>query len=179
MNERMPDMQRATDDAEGLLSGIIGFLKFLGLLTLITTAPVFFFVFKKKSAEIVKQSEKEFGWDLLRGFVLFIVTPIAVIFLLITVLGSTIGLVLGVAFMLAWLLAKVFAAMLIGDLLFLAFRKDKKAHKLTWPAVLTGAVVFWALSLVPIVGWLARAVFVCVAIGSMLYLWYKQVWLKR
>lgn len=177
--ERMPEMEVTMGDFDGFLSGLFAFLKFMSLLILVLTVLVVFFVFKKKSTEIVKQSEKEFGWDLLRGFVLMIVTPMAVVILLLSVLGSTFGLILGAAVFLAWLLAKVFGAMLLGDLLFLLFSRDKKKHEFTWPAALVGALVFWGLGFVPIIGWLARCVFVLAALGAMLYLWYKEVWLKR
>jgi len=180
VGDRTPDSDMISGSFEDFFKGFSVAFKVMRLLMLVTTVLIFFFVFKSKSQEITEEGIKEFGWSLLRGFVLFIIAPIAVLVLLVTVIGSSIGLIIGASYILMLLLAKIFGAMLLGALIFKLFKskKDKK-ETLTWPAALTGAIVFWLLGLVPVIGWIARAVFMLTALGTILYLWYKQVWMKR
>ncbi len=175
--ESMPDTDMMLEGWQDFWRGFGVAFKVLRLLTLIASVLVIFFVFKKNSSEVVEDGLKEFGWDLLRGLVLWIVAPITVIILLFTVVGSGLGIIVAAAYFFALVLARIFGAMLLGFLIFRLFQKKNK--EFTWPAALTGAGAFWLLGFIPVVGWLARAVFMLTALGSILYLWYKQVWLKR
>lgn len=139
-------------------------------------------LFRKQANLVVTQGSQNFGWELLRGLVMFIVIPIVTLLLLFTVVGIFVGSILGISFALMIMLAKVLGGLILGVLVFALFDKEKSKKvkfELTWASALAGVTLFWLVGLIPFIGWLVRLVFILAALGAMGYIIYETLWAKR
>ena len=98
------------------------------------------------------------------GLVTMIVVPIIVIVLLATVVGIPLAFILLAAYFIYISLAKIFVMLLLGYWILKSFVKDAG---LGW-SLLAGALVFYLLTLIPILGGLIAFVALLLGIGTVL-----------
>lgn len=141
---------------------------FSGLLISFITVLILFLLLPKWSKESVASIYSNFLHRLLWGFIALILTPVAAIILMITVLGVKIGLLL-IAFYLLFLCVSSFLAPLTaGTTIFKLLNRDKKAElRLDWLTVLVGVLGLMLVALIPLVGWLVVFVFFLVSLGQV------------
>ena len=99
------------------------------------------------------------------GFLVLILSPIAVLILLITTIGIPLALALLALWMIFLYTGKVLAAMLIG------FKIVKVDDKSSFPRLFgsfaLGALIYTIVAMIPVVGWVVNLILVLLALGSM------------
>ncbi|MBN2197832.1 polymer-forming cytoskeletal protein [Candidatus Wolfebacteria bacterium] len=160
-----------------IFAGIFGIVKIFKFLTVLAASLLLFFLMKKSVIKIAEKTANSFWKNLLRGFITAVIIPVAIIILFITIIGLLIGLFGAIFYAILILLAKIFAVILVAQLLNLFFqRKNKKP--LNWIMVVLGAVILELIVLIPIIGWIASLIIFLAAFGAIsetIYLQFKAI----
>jgi cytoskeletal protein CcmA (bactofilin family) len=148
----------------------------LKMLMIIATGLVLFYLLRQGTQEVVRKARDNFGKELLRGFILLVTVPVAILIMLLTVVGVPIG-VLGIWIYATLLtLSSVFGGMVLGSVIYrLVLRKTSP---LTIGAVLIGIILFQLFKVIPFVGWFITFVFFLPALGSLAHVLYQQTIVK-
>lgn len=99
------------------------------------------------------------------GIVTVIMLPVLAVTAMITVVGFPIGMFLFMALSLLCLVGHIYAALFIGKGI---FTKSKAEVHHAWH-LLVGLVILGLLTLIPILGWLAKGIFVLIGTGAILF----------
>lgn len=150
----------------------IGF--FLKLLAAIAAGLIFVYLLKNFTEEVVNSAFKKFWPNLGIGFGALILTPVACIILAISMIGLLIAGVIISLYALLLVLASAFAGIILGSWLIKLITK-KKEYVIDWKAVVLGVVVIKVLAFVPFVGWLAKFIFLLMALGALVHWVYKRM----
>lgn len=180
--EKAPEMPglapRPDKEAKGVIAlGVFMMMLLKALITFIA-ALVGISAWRKFSAELVEHSVKNFGIDLLRGFLVAILGPVLVLILFLTVLGAFFGGFAALLYGMMWLIAMVYAGVLLGAMIFKLFTRSKE-YPVTWLSALVGILLLHLIGLIPIIGWLFCAVFILTVWGSVACMGYYRFWVKR
>ena len=155
------------------LWGVFGVLWLIGLAITLTAAFVIYFIFRKKLEEAVSYAMDNFWKETLRGFIISVVLPIAAIISFITVIGALLG---GLGLMLYGLMAalsSIFAAMVLGALIFRLILKQPN-FTVDWRSVVVGVVLMAIFKVIPYVGWIFAFIFFLVAFGTLFNYLYRN-----
>ncbi len=106
----------------------------------------------------------------LLGLAGFVAVPILFLLLIVSFVGIGIALVIGAAYLVFLLFAYIYAAALAGSMLMWVL---KKKTVITWRGALLGVVVLYIVGLIPVVGFLVRAVLSAAAGGALLLIFYR------
>lgn len=98
------------------------------------------------------------------GFAGVVLTPIALVIVLVTVVGYYVALLGFLSYLLVLAVANLLAALIVGYLILKALSKPGETTA-DWQVVLLGVVVWFILQFIPILGWLAMAVVFFMAAG--------------
>jgi len=166
----------------GKIFGMIfgGFVAFKLLFNLVLIL-IFILAFKNLALSLVADSTEKSGdfWkNLLHGFILFIITPVAFIALAISVIGLPIIAVFGMLYGVLLTLALPLASIILGSLIFRLFGKHKifskfKKPHATWVSSIVGLAVLFILCFVPLLGWIINCILYLVALGVLFNRSYK------
>ncbi|HEX8932520.1 MAG TPA: hypothetical protein VF810_05155 [Patescibacteria group bacterium] len=155
--------QKVNQFMSGLLAGLLIF-KIIGIVSLLiigwillAVAPHFV---KRVSDGIVAQPWQSLGL----GFVAMIVSPIAFVLLLTTIIGIPLALIFIALFGIAVFISKLFVMFLIGEKIGLSINKNMPLAL----ALFIGAVIYGAIALIPFLGWLFECVALLLGLGSLL-----------
>jgi len=169
---------RPDKEAKGAIAlGIVMMMLLKALITFIA-ALVGIFAWRKLSAELVEHSVKNFGIDLLRGFLVAILGPVLVLILLLTLLGAFFGGFAALLYGMMWLIAMVYSGVLLGAMVFKLFSRSKE-YPVNWKSALVGILLLHLIRLIPVIGWIFCAVFVLTVWGSVACMGYYRFWVKR
>ena len=164
--------------AREAMAGLIGVMALIKLLIMLTSAIVGVLVFKKTAQALVKTTADNFGRELVRGFMVLIVIPAAILFAMISVLGIGFGIVGALAYALAILVAKVVAGIFLGALLVKLVKKTRE-YEVDWRTASIGVIAMELVCLVPILGWVFAFLLFLASLGSVSLMVYQKAWLKR
>lgn len=106
----------------------------------------------------------------LLGFATIVVTPVLVLFLLISFVGIALGVLLSALYVFLLLLAYLYAGLIAGAALYRAV--FKKEH-ITWRTAVLGTLALYAVSAVPVFGLLIVCVLTCAALGALIAITYQ------
>lgn len=143
------------------------FWKLVSLFGLLVIGLVLLTLAPKKLLEInqemVKRPWPSLGW----GAVYLIVTPVAVVLLLLTIIGIPLALIILALYGISLCVSKVLAGFTLG--LLLVTQTGKAAYKgsLVWPLAL-GLVIITLLSMIPFLGWAVKLLLVLWALGALM-----------
>jgi len=152
----------------GFFVAFFAFWWFVKFLILLTAAYLLWYVLRNKTVLIVQRATSGFGRELLRGFAIFILLPVAAILSFITVIGA----LAGVASLLVYALLLAIAAPIAG--LVTASLLLKRRTDLRWYHILLGMAVFDIVMLIPFIGWLAGLIVYLATLGSLaMVLWMR------
>ncbi|MBI4709137.1 MAG: polymer-forming cytoskeletal protein [Candidatus Portnoybacteria bacterium] len=156
--------------------GWLGFLTIwwmAKMLMLMLAAVVVSLLIKKQLQNAVRQTLPNFSRELLRGFILLIVLPVAIIISFITIIGLALG---GMALLLYILMAcfsAVYAAIVLGALVSKYIFKTAN-YEPDWKTAIIGVLILTIIGFIPFVGWLFYFVFFLVAFGSLFNFFYQH-----
>lgn len=134
--------------------------------------------YRKRSQEMVDHAVKHFGWELLRGFLVFIFSPVVIMVLILSMVGSLLGAAVGLIYGLIYITAMAYSGVLLGAMIFKLLGR-KKTYSVTWQSAVVGVFLIHLVKLIPILGWLFCAVFMLVALGTICDMTYHYYWVKR
>ena len=153
---------------------LLGFLSALwvvfALMTFVT-AVVLYHLMKKDVTRLVEHSVKNFWQEALRGFVVAIVLPIAIVIAFMTFLGAGLGMLGALVGLTVLFLADVGAGILAGTLVFKLFTKKVEV---SWLTILVGVLLLQVLNFVPVIGWIIGYIFTFAASGVLWMMLYKR-----
>ena len=134
------------------------------VLMMIVVGLLLLWLFKSMMEQVVHEGMRMFGKEFLRGFIVAVVAPVAIVLLCITVIGILLG-GIGIAlYMLLMMLACVTGTILFGSWLVKSFTKEEK-YEADWRGVVVGAVVLGLVKLIPVVGWIVGCIFMLAGLG--------------
>lgn len=164
--------------SRGMLFGILtlGFL--IKILMGIAAGLVLVYIFRNMTKRAIKESLAHFWANLGRGFAALILTPVAAIIILITVIGAWVAGLIGVAYILMIFLSLTLANIVFGSWLIKVVKKRDK-YLVNWQAVVLGVIVLSIISLIPFVGWLVVFIFMLISLGALYRMVYQNVVLKK
>lgn len=124
---------------------------------LIRLAPVF-------SRGVITNLQQNPWRSLFAGFAAVILIPVTAMLLFFTVIGIPLAILLFLAFILLCFFVKIFAAYYVGTAVLGYFRRQANPYL----TLFLGFLLYYALFLIPVLGWLAAAVIYLMAFGSFL-----------
>jgi cytoskeletal protein CcmA (bactofilin family) len=165
-----PSMQQFTNVERGFRGAtfLVTSLLFGGLLL---------FFAKKQTEFILSWMKKETGAALLRGLLVFIGIPVALVFLFITIIGIPVALIGIGIFALLYFLARSLSAILLGELLLTRLWEKKKDFKPL--SLILGVIVLWSISFIPVLGGIVSLLSVLYGLGGMTVLLSKKQQTKK
>jgi hypothetical protein len=131
-------------------------------------------LFKKPVRNAVEAGLKEFWANLLKGFVLIIMIPVASIILFITVLGIPFAVILLLFMALAAIFASALSGIVFGAWVYKILMK-KSDYVIDWKIALFGIVLFSVVCVIPVLGWIVCLVFFLAAFGSIFNFSYRRL----
>lgn len=132
---------------------------------------------RRASESLVSRSTGRFWQQMLRGLVTLVVTPVAAIIALITVVGAPLGVIAIFAYIVALVFSYFFAPVVVGTLVRRLWAKDG-VDAVNWKTILLGAAIFGLAGFVPVIGPLAKFALMLVVLGSLLHAAYEG-WVER
>lgn len=150
---------------------------FTNLVFSILFASFFILVFalftKNMFTDAAKQLKKNLGKSMFTGFLYFVVTPVAILLLLISIIGIPISLFSGVLYGFSIYFAKPITAMVAAR--FIELKKGKKNG--TWRFIGLSIALYLLLKIVsyiPILGWIVVILAVLTAYGSVILMKWEK-----
>ena len=135
-------------------------------------------IFRNVTKQAVRESLAHFWANLGRGFAALILTPVAAIIILVTVIGAWLAGLIGIAYALMVFLSLALANIAFGSWLIKMVKKRDK-YSVNWQAVVLGVIVLKIIVLIPFVGWLVGLIFVLISLGALYRIVYRNIVLKK
>lgn len=136
-----------------------------------------FGIFKKGVNISAEYSQKNFGKEIIRGFLVLVAVPIAIIIIIFTVVGVPIAIIFSLIYFAFIMLARVMARILFGAWIVKLLSKKSKKWEVTWQSVLIGVVLLSLIELIPVFGWFITLIFFLVALGTLTN--YTYQWMEK
>ncbi|PIZ87333.1 hypothetical protein COX93_01235 [Candidatus Nomurabacteria bacterium CG_4_10_14_0_2_um_filter_30_12] len=162
---------------KNVTGSILGFFTFLlvaKFFMLLATALIIGLIFHKYSDELIEKATTNPLKELGRGIVTIIVLPVLSVILLITIIGIPFG-ILG---LLSFIMLLIFTAMItpifLGALVYKWISRGS-SYVVNWKTMLLGVVVYFILSLIPFIGWIAICVSTMITLGAALNIKWEIV----
>lgn len=178
---KMPERVRAQQsENKGIAAGILGAFSIIALLAAALSIGVFQFATKKFFIDSAQKLRTMPGMSLLFGLIFFVLTPIVILLLMITIIGFPIALAVGAAYFISVLFAQILAALVLARAAEQTWAKKKTKWHPT--AIYFAALGIWMLFKIlwfmPVLGWIIVVLTVTAAYGALLTIkWerFKQV----
>ena len=176
--EKIERPTRVDKRAGAAMAALMGVLALLRLAAMILVAVLAVVLFRKTTQSLTKSSIDHFGRELVRGFVVLVVIPFAILFALVSIIGIGLGIAGALIYALLLMVAKVLAGILFGVVLVKVIKKEK-GYEVTWQNAVVGVIFLEIVSIVPIFGWLLACLLFLASLGSISMMAYQKMWLKR
>lgn len=148
------------------LLAFLFFATLAGFLMVLTAGVLGFFLFRRPSEALVRSTLDHFGIQLVRGFVLFVVIPVALFLAAATVVGIPVAVLAGLLHLAMTLIAGVYAGIVFGGLVFKLF-SGGGGYEIRWKTLLVGIPLLFLLSWIPVLGALLYLTFFLAVLGSL------------
>lgn len=149
----------------GILAGIGMLLTGIGFITLFLFGIIIMSLLPTFSEKSLGYMHKNPWGSFGLGIVTAIALPVLGATALVTLVGIPLGMLLFMILALVSLFGHIYAAVFIGKGIFTGLKKE--VHK-NWH-LLAGLVVLGMLALIPVIGWVARMIFILMGTGAVLF----------
>lgn len=146
------------------LGAILGFLALIKFITLLITSVLAVLIFKKLSTRVGSVAQENFWKQALVGFVVLVVTPVAVFLLLASVVGIMIGFLLLIGYILMLMAACIYSTVVAGALL---SKWIQKRLIVDWKWTIAGLVALTVIAFIPFVGPLIVFIIAMASLGGL------------
>lgn len=174
-------VKKNTQSSKSPFFGLFAFMTIwvlLGLAGAIILACLLFYLWKQESKEMIEAAFASPGRELIRGFVVLIVLPIAAIICLITLVGLPLGFLAGVFYVALIILGAATTGLLWAGLL-AKFVFKRKETDINWWLIILAALVLALVKLIPFVGWLIGFLVFLVGFGVLSNKIYSKLMPKK
>ena len=138
----------------------------INIIVLLLSALILHGVLREISNKFVLTSIKHFGWSLVRGFIILVAAPAAILLSFLTFVGIPFG-ILGITLYLSLcMVAVVYSPIIIGSIV-MRLVSNAEGVQVNWKTIVLGVACVAVVSYVPYVGGLVKFVFVLVSLGSI------------
>jgi len=158
--------QKEIAEISNKIPGIVAGFSLFGLLSTLFFGLFFIWLFRYFAINSVGRSYEATLKSLGVGFLFVVLTPIAVIILIVTTIGIPLALVSLMAWLIILYLGKIGAAMIIGYKIIHIDNKSKFGR--IYGGFALGTLIYTLIGLVPLVGWVVNFLFVLIALGGMI-----------
>lgn len=167
-NHNLPSYTEKNKDQYG-----IGWIwgKIYSMFAAMVIGLVLVLIWSKETDELTDKMFNKIGASVGWGAVVLIVTPVAAIILMITLIGFPLAILLLLIWAVAIWLSKIFVAILVGKTFLEKFWKDKKSNLLL--SLVIGTVISWTIFAIPIIGWILCFIAVLWGMGGI-FLFFKK-----
>ena len=176
--EKMEQPARLNERMSSSIAGLIGVMALLQLLVMLVTVIGMTVLFKKTAQSLVKRALSHFGPELVRGFVLLVVGPVAIVVALVSVVGIGFAVAGALVYIALLFAAKIIAAIMLGAIIMKLIKKTAD-YEIDWKSAAIGVIGVELIALVPIIGWVAVFLLFLASLGSASLMLYQKAWLKR
>lgn len=149
------------------------FTQLLGLIALVLVLSIF----SKSSEVIIKNALDNFWKNIITGFGIFFIAPLAAIAVFITIIGILPGIIIFFAYGFLAALSIVYAGMAFGSAVFKVISGSKMAET-SWYSATVGAISLFIIGLIPVVGWIIYLLFFIISLGSASQYYFNRLSLK-
>jgi len=160
--------------SKGAFVGFMSMFWIVKSLMIFVAALIIFYVFKHQTADIVSKSAISFWKETLRGFIVLVVVPVAVILSFVTVVGAFLG-VIAVLFYAMLLFVGAVVSVLVFAKLALKYLFKKPDYKINWWIILCSVIVLAFIGMIPFVGWIFTLIIFLSAFGSTANYIYNKI----
>jgi len=164
--------------AAKVLAALFGIFYVIKLISFLIAGLIAALVFKRFSHAVVSDAVAHPWSDVLRGFIILVVVPIASIILLATFFGAFIGIALFTVYFLSLTLTALYSGIILGAWLYKVIKKEE-VITVTWQRTLGGIIALSLVMLVPVIGWIVCVFFFLLALGAIAHVTHEKVWMNR
>jgi hypothetical protein len=164
------DRTREPQIAGGIPAALLGAISLFALFSAALSIGVFQFATKKFFIDCATRLRSSPGMSLLWGLIYFLLTPIVILLMMITIIGIPLALAVTACYMISLLFAQVLTAMVLARLA----EKQWATKKKPWHpvAIFFAALGMWILIkllwVIPVLGWLIVVLTVFATYGAVL-----------
>jgi len=148
-----------------LFATLLGIISVLKMIAVLAAAYLLWYLRRRDMVAAIQNTHERFWGTLIRGFGVLILTPIAGIILLFTVVGWVPAAVTLTVYGALLVLAAPVATIVATSFLMTLFKKNRT--DLAWYHILLGLVVLTLLALIPFIGWFVYFVIYLIALGAV------------
>ncbi|MCX6813856.1 MAG: polymer-forming cytoskeletal protein [Candidatus Azambacteria bacterium] len=164
----------AKKQARGFILGIFTLALLVKTIMFVVASLAVFYLARTHVKSIVREASSNFWKEALRGFVLFVVVPVAMLICFVTIIGITLGMIALFIYLALLTISAVIAVLLFAQLAFKYIFK-KENYELNWWVVILAVLALGLIALIPIVGWLFIFIIFLSALGSFANYIYKKL----
>ena len=106
-----------------------------------------------------------FGWNALLGFAFLVATPLAAVFLMMTVVGLLFGILVMLVYGAMLIIATLYLPALVGGEIYRYFRREAEMT-VSLITIVIGTAALAVLALIPVVGWVVAFVLMLGSLGA-------------
>ncbi len=158
----------------GIIFGIFTLALLVKTLMFITASLAVLYLARTHVKSIIREASFNFWKEAGRGFILFVVAPVAIIISFVTLIGITLGVIALFVYLALITIAAVIAVLLFAQLA-LKYIFKKENYELNWWVVILAVLALGLITLIPIVGWLSIFIIFLAALGSFANYVYKKL----
>jgi len=160
-----------------------GFAAFLGILflikfiTVLVAGIIAVLVFRQFSLAAANEVMARPWRNLLLGFAVLVLVPVASIMLLVTVLGAYVGMLLIASYVLLMMVVSLYSGIMLGAWVYKLIKKGETV--VSWQVAALGIVLFTLVKLVPVVGWIVCLAVFLMTLGAVAQIINDRLWARR
>jgi len=164
---KAPGADKQSDsDVKKSLAGLFAGLMAFSFLSLLLIAIVVIALAPKRVNEVAEEVKKNFWRNFGIGLLFIIVTPIACILAMFTVIGIPLALIVLVTYFIVLFIAKIFFAIGFMKLVFKWFKKRKEWHLML--LALIGLFLLILIKAIPVIGWAVGLIATATGFGALM-----------
>lgn len=126
--------------------------------------------------KMVTTGHKQFWFEILLGFIIFTVMPIACVLAAITGIGLPFAFIGFMSYIMFIIFGGIAGTVMIGTII---TKSITKKDGVTWYGIIIGLIVLTVIKFIPVIGWLIYAIFLMAGIGRIGKLWYEEKYLPE
>lgn len=170
MEKQMPQRQ----SGEKVHTGV----EIISLITSFIIGFIIIRLFPKRTLQITEVLQKRFWVSMGVGFLAIVISPFAVILLLVSVVGIPLAFLWVVALLILAYMAKIWVAFAVGRAL---VKRAGSGERRGW-ALLAGLLLYYVVGYIPVIGGLTKLIVMLIGIGAVLIekkQFYKELSAKK
>jgi len=158
------EIPEAACKARGPGWAVLAFFGLAGLIGYFIVGMVLYGFFPNFTKGAVDRAFSQFAQNLGWGLLVFLLTPLTVLVLLITIVGVPLGILVGIAYGVGIFIGEIIVSAALGGLVFSLFKKPDAAY---WLRLLVGLIILFLLSIIPIVNILVVLIVWILGLGTL------------